>query len=182
MATPASALGKGQTSAGTPKNAGIDFVNCHVAAQMDVYNDVCANYQYYAYRYTGMLIGSIRENVTIDGVADIDAVNVSVDNLTVNDTSDINATGNMTVGTATLVGDAIVTVGENLTATTINANNNLTADVEGDITAENVTIGGIADIDAVNVDVENITINSTSDINATGNMTVGTATLVPLFI
>ena len=57
----------GQTSAGTPKNAGIDFVNCHVAAQMDVYNDVCANYQYYAYRYTGMLIGSVRENVTIDG-------------------------------------------------------------------------------------------------------------------
>ena len=34
---------------------------------MDVYNDVCANYQYYAYRYTGMLIGSVRENVTIDG-------------------------------------------------------------------------------------------------------------------
>ena len=57
----------GQTSAGTPKNAGIDFVNCHVSAIMDVYNDVCANYQYYAYRYTGMLIGSVRENVTIDG-------------------------------------------------------------------------------------------------------------------
>ncbi|MBQ7391234.1 MAG: hypothetical protein IJV73_00985, partial [Clostridia bacterium] len=57
----------GQTSAGTPKNAGIDMKNCHVAAQMDVYNDVCANYQYYAYRYTGMLIGSVRENETIDG-------------------------------------------------------------------------------------------------------------------
>ncbi|MBR2343220.1 MAG: SipW-dependent-type signal peptide-containing protein [Clostridia bacterium] len=57
----------GQTSAGTPKNAGIEFVNCHVSAQMDVYNDVCANYQYYAYRYTGMLIGSVRENETIDG-------------------------------------------------------------------------------------------------------------------
>ena len=57
----------GQTSAGTPKNAGIHFDNCHVSAQMDVYNDVCANYQYYAYRYTGMMIGSIRENETIDG-------------------------------------------------------------------------------------------------------------------
>ena len=57
----------GQTSAGTPANGGISFENCHVAAQMDVYNDVCANYQYYAYRYTGMLIGSVRENVTIDG-------------------------------------------------------------------------------------------------------------------
>ena len=57
----------GQTSAGTPKNAGIHFDNCHVSAVMDVYNDVCANYQYYAYRYTGMLIGSVRENETIDG-------------------------------------------------------------------------------------------------------------------
>ena len=57
----------GQTSAGTPKNAGIDMKNCHVAAQMDVYNDVCANYQYYAYRYAGMLIGSVRENETIGG-------------------------------------------------------------------------------------------------------------------
>ncbi|MBQ9973971.1 MAG: hypothetical protein IJP02_03320 [Oscillospiraceae bacterium] len=56
----------GQTSAGTPKNAGIDLVNCHVSAQMDVYNDVCGNYQYYAYRYAGMMIGSIRENTTND--------------------------------------------------------------------------------------------------------------------
>ena len=57
----------GQSSANYPENAGIHFENCHVAAQMDVYNDVCANYQYYAYRYTGMMIGSVRENVTIDG-------------------------------------------------------------------------------------------------------------------
>ena len=57
----------GQSSVNYPVNAGIDFENCHISAQMDVYNDVCANYQYYAYRYTGMLIGSVRENVTIDG-------------------------------------------------------------------------------------------------------------------
>ena len=57
----------GQSSAGTPANGGIHFDNCHVSAQIDVYNDVCANYQYYAYRYAGMLIGSVRENVTIDG-------------------------------------------------------------------------------------------------------------------
>ena len=57
----------GQTSANKPANGGISFENCHVAAQMDVYNDVCANYQYYAYRYTGMLIGSVRENETING-------------------------------------------------------------------------------------------------------------------
>ena len=57
----------GQTSANKPANGGLHFENCHVSAIMDVYNDVCANYQYYAYRYTGMLIGSVRENVTIDG-------------------------------------------------------------------------------------------------------------------
>ncbi len=47
-------------------NAGIYMENCHVAAQIDVYNDVCANYQYYAYRYAGMLIGSVRENLPAD--------------------------------------------------------------------------------------------------------------------
>jgi hypothetical protein len=57
----------GQSSADYPVNAGITFENCHVAAQIDVYNDVCANYQYYAYRYAGILMGSVRENVTIDG-------------------------------------------------------------------------------------------------------------------
>ncbi len=44
----------------------ISFNNCHVAAQIDVYNDVCANYQYYAYRYAGMIIGSVRHNTTND--------------------------------------------------------------------------------------------------------------------
>ena len=48
-------------------NGGIYMENCHIAAQIDVYNDVCANYQYYAYRYAGILIGSVRENVTVDG-------------------------------------------------------------------------------------------------------------------
>ncbi|MBR5449509.1 MAG: hypothetical protein IKV43_05920, partial [Clostridia bacterium] len=57
----------GQSAAGYPANAGISFENCHVGAQIDVYNDVCANYQYYAYRYSGMMIGSVAENVTIDG-------------------------------------------------------------------------------------------------------------------
>ena len=57
----------GQSSAGYPENAGIYMENCHVGAQIDVNNDVCANYQYYAYRYAGMLIGSVDENETIDG-------------------------------------------------------------------------------------------------------------------
>ena len=57
----------GQSSANYPVNGGVHFENCHVSAVMDVNNDVCGNYQYYAYRYTGILIGSVRENVTIDG-------------------------------------------------------------------------------------------------------------------
>ena len=47
---------------------GIFFDDCHVSAQIDVNNDVCANYQYYAYRYAGMIIGSVRKNETINGV------------------------------------------------------------------------------------------------------------------
>ena len=49
------------------ENGGIYMENCHIAPQIDVYNDVCANYQYYAYRYAGILIGSVRENITVDG-------------------------------------------------------------------------------------------------------------------
>lgn len=41
------------------------MTNCHVAAQIDVYNDVCGNYQYYWYRYSGMLIGT-NKNMTTD--------------------------------------------------------------------------------------------------------------------
>ena len=57
----------GQSAAGYPANAGISFENCHVGAQIDVNNDVCANYQYYAYRYAGMMIGSVAENEVKDG-------------------------------------------------------------------------------------------------------------------
>ena len=75
----------GQTSVGTPKNAGIHFENCHVSAIMDVYNDVCGNYQYYAYRYAGMIIGSIRENTTnTDGKTIPDMTGISATGCTVN--------------------------------------------------------------------------------------------------
>ena len=62
----------------------ISFENCHVAAQIDVYNDVCANYQYYAYRYAGMIIGSVRHNTknsdgkTIPNMAGISASGCTV--------------------------------------------------------------------------------------------------------
>ena len=45
----------------------VTFTNCHVGAQIDVYNDVCGNYQYYWYRYAGMMIGSLRGRNTTDG-------------------------------------------------------------------------------------------------------------------
>lgn len=47
-------------------NGLVDMKNCHVAAQIDVYNDVCGNYQYYWYRYAGMIIGSIRGKNIVD--------------------------------------------------------------------------------------------------------------------
>ena len=46
-------------------NGHVDMENCHVSAQIDAYNDVCGNYQYYWYRYSGMLIGT-NKNMTTD--------------------------------------------------------------------------------------------------------------------
>ena len=63
----------------------ISFTNCHVAAQIDVYNDVCANYQYYAYRYAGMIIGSIRHNTkNADGKTIPNMTGISASGCTVN--------------------------------------------------------------------------------------------------
>ena len=42
----------------------VDMTNCHVAAQMNVYNDVCGNYQYYWYRYSGMMVGTNKNMIT----------------------------------------------------------------------------------------------------------------------
>ena len=39
---------------------------CDVACVMDVYNDACYAWQWYAYRYAGMIIGSVRHNTTND--------------------------------------------------------------------------------------------------------------------
>lgn len=63
----------------------ISFENCHVSAQIDVYNDVCANYQYYAYRYAGMIIGSVRHNTTNnDGKTIPNMTGISASGCTVN--------------------------------------------------------------------------------------------------
>lgn len=36
-----------------------NLVRCKLAPTIDVYNDVCGNYQYYWYRYCGMVIGTV---------------------------------------------------------------------------------------------------------------------------
>lgn len=66
-------------------NSEVNFTNCHVAAQIDVYNDVCGNYQYYWYRYSGMMIGSIRgKNITDkNGYIVPDTTGITAENCTV---------------------------------------------------------------------------------------------------
>ena len=61
---------------------GIRFENCHVAAIMDVNNDVCANYQYYWYRYSGMLIGTVRANKTEGGYTVADTTGITAEDCT----------------------------------------------------------------------------------------------------
>ncbi len=61
----------------------ISFDNCHVAAKMDVYNDVCGNYQYYWYRYSGMIIGSIRHNKTVGNYVQPDMTGITANGCTV---------------------------------------------------------------------------------------------------
>lgn len=67
-------------------SCGVKFENCNMAAQMDVYNDVCGNYQYYAYRYAGMMIGSIRNNLPADENGHVypDMAGITASNCTVN--------------------------------------------------------------------------------------------------
>ena len=63
----------------------ISFNNCHVSAAMDLYNDVCGNYQYYSYRYAGMIIGSVRHNTTNTEAMTIpNMVGISASGCTVN--------------------------------------------------------------------------------------------------
>ena len=72
----------GNTDGGNGK---IHFEDCRVSAQIDVNNDVCANYQYYAYRYAGMMIGSVRHNTTDANGREIPVMDgISANNCTVN--------------------------------------------------------------------------------------------------
>lgn len=58
-----------------------NLTNCHVSATIDVYNDVCGNYQYYWYRYCGMLIGTVDRSKE-DGSLDLS--NITATGCTVN--------------------------------------------------------------------------------------------------
>ncbi len=63
----------------------VNFTNCHVAAKMNVYNDVCGNYQYYWYRYSGMMIGTIigRNYTADDGYVVPDMTGITAEGCTV---------------------------------------------------------------------------------------------------
>ena len=60
-----------------------DFENCHVSATIDVYNDVCGNYQYYWYRYCGAFIGTVYKRLD-NGQGALDLSDVTAKNCTVN--------------------------------------------------------------------------------------------------
>ena len=53
--------------------------NCTTGAIMDVYNDVCGNYQYYQYRYSGMLVGTLGS----DGDLDDQLANATFENVSI---------------------------------------------------------------------------------------------------
>jgi len=59
------------------------FENCNVAATIDVYNDVCGNYQYYWYRYCGAYIGTVDKRLD-NGKGALDLSNVTAKKCTVN--------------------------------------------------------------------------------------------------
>jgi len=60
-----------------------NFENCNVSATIDVYNDVCGNYQYYWYRYSGAFIGTVYKRLD-NGNGALDLSDVTATNCTVN--------------------------------------------------------------------------------------------------
>lgn len=64
----------------------VTLENVTISCKLDAYNDVAANYQWYAYRLTGMIIGNMSETKTEDGrtTPDPEAAGVTCKNVTVN--------------------------------------------------------------------------------------------------
>ena len=57
--------------------------NVNVACVLDVFNDVCAAYQWYAYRYSEMLVGYTKTTKTVNGTTYATADHVTCTNVTV---------------------------------------------------------------------------------------------------
>ena len=47
-----------------------NIIDCRIGATIDIYNDVCGNYQYYWHRYCGMVIGTV-DRTKADGSLDL---------------------------------------------------------------------------------------------------------------
>ena len=67
----------------TANGVSVSMENVTVAAKLDVFNDVCAAYQWYAYRYSGMLVGYTKTTETVDGRTVATAPHVTCNNVTV---------------------------------------------------------------------------------------------------
>ncbi len=61
----------------------VTIKNSNIACRLDVYNDVCANYQWYNYRMAGMLVADVRDNVTVEGRTQADPKRITCENVTV---------------------------------------------------------------------------------------------------
>jgi len=57
--------------------------NSKVACKLDVYNDVCSNYQWYNYRTAGMVVADVRDNQTVDGRTQANPSRVTCENVEV---------------------------------------------------------------------------------------------------
>ena len=64
----------------------VTMEDIEVSCVLNAFNDVCANYQWYAYRRTGMVIGNMDETKTVDGrtTPDPAAAGVTCENVVVN--------------------------------------------------------------------------------------------------
>ena len=61
----------------------VSMKDVNVACVLDVYNDACAAYQWFAYRYSGMLVGYTKTTETVDGRTVATAPHVTCENVTV---------------------------------------------------------------------------------------------------
>lgn len=67
----------------TANNTKVFLENVNVACVLDVYNDACAAYQWFAYRYSGMVVGYTKTTETVNGATYATAPHVVCNNVTV---------------------------------------------------------------------------------------------------